>query len=368
MSLFCAPQQRSKVVSKVFERKDRKGSYWIDFKDANGKRHRRKVCPDKRVTQEALNATLTKVARREWVGVVEDSKISFGAFAKLWEGRVLPTLRPGTATRWSGILKNHLLPTFKGSLRAIELGAVEKYIAARLEDGASPASANREIAVLKHILRRARAWKDDNGDRYLTRYPLDELKPLKEPSGRVRFLDQDELQSLLIACNQSRSSYLSAFVLVSLNTGCRRGEILSLTRRSIDWIRHTAALITTKNGEARTVYLNDTAMAALNSLPVRIDGRLFPFADHAAVSRAFRRACQRAKIENFKLHDLRHHFASAQTMGGTSTRALQSLLGHKDARMTMRYSHLSDQFLKDAINRINIGAAAPDQTTQTKTG
>jgi integrase len=341
-------------MSRVF---NHKGAWWVDYLDANGKRHRRKIGPDKRVAREALNATLTKVARREWVGVVEDSKISFEAFSKLWTGRVLPTLRPGTAVRWNGILQNHLLPAIKGSLRAVELGAVEKYIAARIDAGASPASVNRETAVLKHILRRARAWKDDDGDRYLSRYPLDELKPLKEPSGRVRFLDEDELQRLLVGCSESRSAYLRAFVLVALNTGCRRGEILGLTRKSVDWARHTAALTSTKNGEARTIHFNETAFAALNSLPVRIDGRLFPFADHATVSRAFRRACKRAKVENFHLHDLRHHFASAQSMAGTPTRALQSLLGHKDARMTMRYSHLSDDFLKTAVNQVNIGSA-----------
>jgi len=95
----------------------------------------------------------------------------------------------------------------------------------------------------------------------------------------------------------------------------------------VDWVRHCAKLVTTKNGESRTLYFNDIAFAALRGLPVRIDGKLFPFADDATVSRAFRRACARAKIDNFKLHDLRHHFASAQSMAGTSTRILQSLLG-----------------------------------------
>jgi integrase len=349
-------------MSRVFQRN---GNWWVDYRDADGKRHRRQVGPDKRVAREALNATLTRIARKEWVGVTEDSAISFEAFARIWSDRVLPTLRPGTARRWRGILNNHLLPAFQGRLRAIELGKVEEFVAARLEAGATPGCINREVEVLKHILRRARVWKDGNSERYLTRYPLDELRPLKEPPGRVRFLDVDELQRLLKACDESQSLYLTAFVLIALNTGCRRAEILSLTRRSIDWARHTATLEHTKNSESRVVHLNATAMEALNSLPVRIDGRLLPICA-SGISRVFQRACKRAGVENFKLHDLRHHFASAQCMAGTPTRALQTLLGHKDARMTTRYSHLSDQFLKDAVNSVNIGGTedAPAATVK----
>ena len=62
---------------------------------------------------------------------------------------------------------------------------VEKYIAARLEAGANPASINREIGVLRHVLKRAMAWTDDAGARYLTRYPLEGWKPLQENPGRT---------------------------------------------------------------------------------------------------------------------------------------------------------------------------------------
>jgi integrase len=212
--------------------------------------------------------------------------------------------------------------------------------------------------VLKHILRRAYLWKDADGDRYLRHYPLQDLKRLKEPKGRVRFLVDDELPRLLGACADSRSPYLTPFMLVSINTGMRRGEILHLERKDINWTRRTANLRETKNGESRIVHLNDSAIEALRSLPVRIDGRLFPFADDAVISRSFRRACARAAVHDFRLHDLRHHFASAQAMVGTSTRILQALLGHKDSRMTMRYSHLSENTLEQAVNKINIGPAS----------
>jgi integrase len=335
----------------------RNGKYWIDFNDADGVRHRKKVGPSKRVAEEALNHVLDQVARHEFLGIVEESSVSFADFSKAWSARVLPQVAPRTAERWAGIVKNHLKPFFKGSLKSIDLDDTEKYVSARLEAEASVATTNREVAVLRHILKRACQWKLDGGaGRYLARYPLAGWKPKKEPSGRTRFLSEEEMTRLLIACEESRSSYLKAFVLVALNTGMRRGEILGLTRRSIDWQNQTVKLVKTKNGEARHVHLNKTALEALRSVPTRIDGRLFPFKDGNSVSRAFRRAVERAGIEDFRLHDNRHTFASYQAMARTPQRALQGLLGHKDGRMTARYTHLSDTYLKDAVNAVNLGA------------
>jgi integrase len=207
------------------------------------------------------------------------------------------------------------------------------------------------------MLKRAVRWE------YLGRDPVGVWPISKEASfRRSRFLAPDEIPTVLAACDESRSPYLKAFVLVALNTGMRRGEILSLTRKSVDWQNQVATLEDTKNGETRHVPLNDTAIAALRSLPVRLDGRLFPFKDGHCVTRAFRRAVKRAGIEDFRLHDLRHTFASHHAMQGLQGRGLQALLGHKDPRMTMRYSHLSDTYLKAAVNAVNLGSAAANES------
>jgi hypothetical protein len=109
-------------MSRVFKRG---GKFWIDFNDAAGVRHRKKVAPSKRVANEVLNNILDKVARQEFLGVVEDSGLSFAAFAKIWSDRILSTIEPSTATRWRGIVEQHLKPHFKGSLRAITMASVE---------------------------------------------------------------------------------------------------------------------------------------------------------------------------------------------------------------------------------------------------
>ena len=143
-----------------------------------------------------------------------------------------------------------------------------------------------------------------------------------------------------------------------MNTGMRRNEILSCqpVRPSTGG---TAPLLLneTKNGEARCMVPSrnhEAALDASKSLPSRIDGRLFPL--HAnQVSVAFMRAVRRASIEDFRLHDCRHTFASYQAMAGIQARGLQTLLGHRDGRMTARYSHLSDAYLKAAVDGVVLG-------------
>ncbi len=361
-------------MSRVFHRD---GNWWIDFKNAQGVRHRKKIGPSKRVAREVLDGILGNVARRQHLGVIEDSPISFADFAKEWRQRVAPALKPRSQERWFGILEKHLKPAFPGALRAITQSDAESYIAHRLREvtpdkarvidgkeskrkrrrrGATPATVNRELTVLKHMLKRAVEWG------YLAENRIARVKPLKEAPGRTRFLAPDEIGRLLEACEAEAVSstlgsvYLKPFALLALNTGMRRNEILGLTRRAIDWQNRMVTLEATKNGEARHVYLNDTAAEALRSLPARIDtDRLFPFKPNQ-ISMAFRRAVKRAGIDDFRLHDARHTFASYQAMAGVQPRGLQALLGHKDGRMTMRYSHLADAYLRTAVNKVNLGS------------
>jgi integrase len=367
-------------MSRVFKRD---GRWWIDYNDASGVRHREKVAATERVAKEVLNHTLDKVTKEKFMGLVEEKEagITFAKFADdVWWERVEHTLRKQTRVRWKGIVDNHLKPAFRSALRAIDLEAVELYRAHRLEpktctscDGkkntsgldcsecegtgkapaVTPSTVNREVSVLRHILKRAVDWK------YLHQYRLAGLKQLGEPDGRTRFLEVDQIDTLLRACEESRSPFLRHFVLLALNTGMRRGELLGLSRKSIDWANKIATLGQTKNGDDRKVHLNETAIEALRMLPARFDGRFFPIKDAHTVSRSFGRAVKRAGIEDFHLHDLRHIFASHQAMSGTVGRGLQELLGHRDGRMTERYTHLSDGYLKAAVNGLNLGAKPP---------
>jgi integrase len=217
---------------------------------------------------------------------------------------------------------------------------------------------NNALGVLRHIYRRAVDWKQ------LGSNPIGDLKLLKESRSRVRFLSTEEIEKLFAAFPSKLDKsalakvYLKPLILVAINSGLRLSEILGLERRDIDWERGIATVLV-KGGEKRQVHLNEGAMEALRSLPPRLDTpRLFPFTRHQA-SMTFSRMVERAGISDFRFHDLRHSFASYQAMSGVSPRGLQALLGHKDQRMTMRYSHLSDGFLREAVERVVIRAPEP---------
>jgi site-specific recombinase XerD len=174
---------------------------------------------DKRVATETLNDKLTKVAKREHLGVLDDTGMPFAEFADLWLKRVSPTLRSRTHAYWNDIVEKHLKPEFTGPLRSLTLASVEAYAARRVDGSAAPATVNNALTVLRHLMRRAVAWE------YLGRNPLEKLQLLRELPGRTRFLRQEEIDTLLGSFPRPSDTsllvrhYLRPFVLLAMNTG-----------------------------------------------------------------------------------------------------------------------------------------------------
>ena len=168
---------------------------------------------------------------------------------------------------------------------------------------------------------------------------------------RLRFLTEDEEESLLSRCK----GYLLAILITALNTGMRKGEILSLRWTQIR--NGFIYLSKTKTNEGRQIPINDTLNSLFQSLPRHIKSD-YVFCDkdgkpYQEVKRSFNTALRKAGIEEFRFHDIRHSFASRLVMRGAGLKAVQELLGHKDIKMTLRYSHLSEDFKKDAVKLLD---------------
>jgi len=182
--------------------------------------------------------------------------------------------------------------------------------------------------------------------------PLKGMKGLKEAPGRLRYLAPEETAKLLTACHTPL--YLRPIVELAMHTGMRRSEILALRWSQVDVRRRTITLSHTKNNERRVIPINDTVAAVLKSWPRAVGtDEVFPGLNGPMVTRAFWRACRKAGVSNLRLHDLRHTFASYLAMGGYNLRTIQQLLGHKDLRMTSRYSHLSADHLQQAVKSLD---------------
>jgi integrase len=208
----------------------------------------------------------------------------------------------------------------------------------------SGATVNRYIAALSACLThgiKELQWLEKN--------PCERIKKPEESRGRVRFLSDDELVSLLQACRGHADLYLA--VLLSLTTGGRQGEVMSLRWEQIDFRRQVITLHETKNGERRSLPLVGEAFSLLKERSaVRNikDDRIFPATEKAKKSeyidlrRPWEAALKSTGIKDFHWHDLRHTAASYLVMNGVSLVEVAKVLGHKTLAMVMRYSHLAD--------------------------
>jgi len=167
-------------------------------------------------------------------------------------------------------------------------------------------------------------------------------KQLQENNRRLRYLSREDCQELIEACRP----HIRPIVVTALNTGMRREEILSLEwEKHID-LRHGFILLdVTKNGERRQIPITPMLRETLQGILRRV-GVPYVFVDRDGkrfkdVKTSFNGALCRVGIKDFHFHDLRHTFASHLVMGGVDLATIKDLLGHKDFKMTLRYSHLA---------------------------
>lgn len=133
-------------------------------------------------------------------------------------------------------------------------------------------------------------------------------------------------------------------------TGMRQGEQFTREWSDIDLDAGTIRLEQTKNGDCRFVQLNSRALAAIEMLHTRSIGSGRVFSN--LVPRWFPEAVEKADVQDFKWHDLRHTFASRLVMAGVDIRTVQELMGHKSITMTMRYAHLSPKHRTEALEKL----------------
>ncbi|MBM4354672.1 MAG: hypothetical protein FJ109_12940 [Deltaproteobacteria bacterium] len=334
----------------------RGNTYYVDFYDPSGKRVRVKVGPNKKMAQAALDKARADIA----------------------EGKFLDKRKAPPPKSLAGLCKEFLdwsqankrswkrdelcirhLRAFLGDCKVTEISAfqVEKYKQQRKQQ-VSPRTVNIEVQCLKVMLGKALRWG------YIAANPAKGVHKFREPPGRVRYLSPDETERLLAAC----SDKLRPIVIVALHTGMRRGEILGLTWEDVDFQQRTIRVADSKNGEARRVPMTDTVRDVLQQHQQHRSGDcpwVFPNDEgerRADVNKAWQTARKRAKLADFRFHDLRHTAASYLAMAGVDLRAIQEILGHKTFAMTLRYSHLSPEHKAKAVLALDTAIPVGERT------
>ena len=200
----------------------------------------------------------------------------------------------------------------------------------------SPSSVRRELAVLQHCLEVA---KNEWGVA-IQQNPVSKIKKPVQGKARERRITVEELERLRVALAKCRNGLLSNIVMFAIHTGMRRGEILSIRWSDINFDASTVHLADTKNGEARTVPLSSSALAALPATANHAAGeRVFPLSPNA-VRLAWERLKRRAGISDLHFHDLRHEAISRFFELGLSIPEVALISGHRDFKMLFRYTHL----------------------------
>lgn len=203
----------------------------------------------------------------------------------------------------------------------------------------APSTAVREMAILSHVLEVAtRDWG----------MPLAKnvVKLVRRPvirNERSRRLTGNEEQRLLDGCDGGQLPYLRTLLIVAIETGMRRGELLGLKWSDISHNRRVVTLVMTKNGSGREVPLSSRAFDALmewKSRSVVDQSTVFPMTA-GALEQAWRRLLIRVGITGLRFHDLRHEGVSRLFERGLNMIEVSSISGHKELRMLKRYTHLS---------------------------
>ncbi|MEY2333070.1 site-specific integrase [Acidithiobacillus ferrianus] len=243
--------------------------------------------------------------------------------------------RDVSSLKKSGQIELYRIGTIKAdpignlTLAKIRGADVAAYRDRRLSVGLSENSVRLELALLSNLFTvAAKEWRMES----LTNPVLAVRKPAASRP-RERRLVGDEEARLLAAC----ADWLRPMVILALETGMRKGEILALQWENINLVKRVALLPDTKNGTARHVPLSSRASDVLKSLPRNISGGVFTRLD---VSHAFIATTQKAGIDGLHFHDLRHEATSRLFEKGLNPMQVAAITGHKTLQMLKRYTHL----------------------------
>ena len=338
----------------------RGGSWQIDYLDPAGKRVRQSFKTRKEATAEH-GKRVSLMAEGRYLDVKPECKTTLAELCKKYtenfgnqssfenKSRQLQNFMDyfGSDTMLDNIRFVNL-ETYQNHLKQKPVTAKRKGVEI-VRGLRKDASVNREMSCLHHLFRKAVEWQ------LLERSPFDRGRSLnlKENNKRMRFLNEGEIESLLSAC----APHLKPIVETAILTGMRRGEILSLK-----WDQVRGGFIyleKTKTNEARQIPISDALEAIFRDIRRR-DGLRYEYVftfRGRPIERdlhvGFGAALKRAGLVDFHFHDLRHTFASQVILNGGSLKHVQELLGHKSMTMTLRYSHLSQDDKRKAVNLLN---------------
>jgi integrase len=270
------------------------------------------------------------------------------------------------------MIRNHLVPKVgdkhMGSMSPPDIAV---FLEVMKSQGYAPGTCNRALVLLRYGFELAIRWHTQD----VIHNPVKEIKNLRDDNKIERFLSTEQAERLMTAVRQSESEMLPFIVMFLIYTGARKREVLDAQWKDVDWQQKSWRIPRTKSGKVRHVPLSEGAYELLLKLKGQAfeqldsltasdnkDGEQDELLNHAFIFAnpktgmaynsfyySWNAARCRAGLPEFRVHDLRHSFASFLVNAGRSLYEVQELLGHADIRTTSRYAHLDRQRLIQAV-------------------
>lgn len=337
-------------------------AWWMCF-TYKGKQHRVPTeTTDKKLAEKIYRKVMTEIAEGKWFEkAAHADKTLAELLDKYLKEYSTPNKSAGTAKNDTVMVEE--MKAFFGNtlLQDVMPSLISAYKTKCREKGLAPATINHRRTLLRHAFNLAiREWQ------WCQKNPVEQVSRDKVKNERDRWLTLEEEKTLLECCvlhptrkdNEIEATYrLQEIVVFALNTGMRQDEILSLRWPNVDLFRKTVLVEKSKNGEKRTIPMNQKVFELLKARARATTGESqYVFASEVGtkilrrnLTRAFYIVRDRAKIEDFKFHDLRHTFATRLAQAGVDLYMISKLLGHKDIKMTQRYSHHCPDSLRSGV-------------------
>ena len=227
----------------------------------------------------------------------------------------------------------------------ITISDIEKYINTRLGI-VKNSSINRELDIIKRIFSLA---LQNNKIRI---NPCNNLKKLRIENPPERFLTKDEETKLLAVC----SPIMKAIIITAIHTGMRQNELLNLKWSDVFFEKGYLIALYTKNNKPRKIPMTKTLMAELKCIP-RLSEYVFTSpitkSRYTEVKKSFARAVVRSGIEHISFHKLRHTTASRLYELGVDLITIQKILDHADIKTTMKYTHTTNRYISEVLNKLD---------------
>ena len=321
------PGKRCWIERGIFARKSKTGEirFGISY-TYKGRRVQEIVGATKTFARKALAIRKSEIAQERFKIPSRSRAPSFDGFCETY----LEHARQKKRTWRDDQRALKLAAAFFGGKAINEITSwdIERYRAGRSKTR-TKATTNRDLALLRYMFNLAVRWG------FLEKSPVTGIKPFKEDERPMRVLSVEEERALCA----SAADHLRPVIITALNTGMRKGELLSLRWDAVDLRGRKITVKYSKAGKVLHIPINDLLLETLRGLKNEGDrGAVFTYGGKPIgdTKTAFRMAVRRSGIRPCRFHDLRHTFATRLVLGGVDLATVKELMGHASITTTMR--------------------------------